>query len=241
LLALCGVRQHLRQRRGDSAGWLYLAAVLFPLVVFSIPGVPVYDGVRLFLMVFPVWAALAGQGTGWAFDILRDRWESRLACGIVTVFLGAQAFGVFYYHPFQLSYYNLLTAGLRGAERMGFEVTYWGDSITTDLLDRWSASAPDNSCALLVPTLYRGQADLYQSSGMLKKRQRLVGSSWRNCPYVVVYNRRAYLDSVRNLVENSTQRPLHENVVDGVWVSRVYARAPARVDRAQPEQAGDSR
>ena len=32
------------------------------MLVFSWPGTPVYDGVRLFLMVFPVWAIAAGLG-----------------------------------------------------------------------------------------------------------------------------------------------------------------------------------
>jgi hypothetical protein len=112
---------------------------------------------------------------------------------------------------------------------MGFEVTYWGDSVTTDLLNRWSASTPDNSCALLVPTLYEGQVELYQSSGMLKKRQKLVDRPNVKCPYVIIYNRRAYLDNVRGLLEDPNQKPLYENVVDGVWVARVYLRVPPNV------------
>jgi 4-amino-4-deoxy-L-arabinose transferase-like glycosyltransferase len=228
LLALCGVQHHVLRRRDDRAGSLYLAAILLPLLTFSIPGVPVYDGVRLFLMVFPFWAALAGLGASRVFDWLRERSGRVAASSVLALFLGAQATGILYYHPFELSYYNLLTGGLRGAARMGFEVTYWGDSVTTDLLDRWSASAPENSCALLVPTLYEGQVELYQSSGTLKKRQKVVDRPKANCPYVIIYNRRAYLDSVRDLLEDPNQKPLCENAKDGVWLARVYVRVPPK-------------
>ena len=39
--------------------------MVFVLLVFSLPGTPVYDGVRLFLMVFPLWAVWVGIGAGW--------------------------------------------------------------------------------------------------------------------------------------------------------------------------------
>jgi hypothetical protein len=140
--------------------------------------------------------------------------------------LASQAFGLFYYHPFQLSYYNLLTRGLHGAAGKGYEVTYWGDAVTSDLLDRWSALAPERACAVLLPSLYAEQAELYQSSGMLRRRQKLIGSASSTCTYIVVYNRQAYLDSVRSQIEDPNQKPLLENVVDAVWVARVYRRQP---------------
>jgi 4-amino-4-deoxy-L-arabinose transferase-like glycosyltransferase len=237
LLAGCGVWQHLASRRDDRRGWLYLMAVLFPLVVFSIPRVPVYDGVRLFAMVFPFWAAFAGQGAGWLFEWIEKRCGSPAAFGAGAVFLASQAFGIVYYHPFQLSYYNLFTGGLRGAASQGFEVTYWGDAVTTDLLDRWSAAAPERACGLLVPTLYADQAELYQSSGMLKRRQKLAGSENSTCPYVVVFNRQAYLNSVRSLIDDPSQKPMLENAVDGVWVARVYQQPPSA---AKEEREGNN-
>lgn len=224
LLAVCGLVRHLASSRGDRPTWLYWAAVMLPLVAFSIPGVPVYDGVRLFLMVFPFWACLAGIGASFVFGWMQQRWGVRWAASLLAVFLGAQSFGVFYYHPFELSYYNLLVGGLRGAARLGLEATYWGDSVTVDLLDRWSATVPENSCALLVPTLYAGQAEPYQSPGTSRKRQQVVDRSNPKCAYLLVYNRRAYLDGVKETLNDAEQQPICENIVDGVWVARVYAR-----------------
>jgi hypothetical protein len=233
LLAICGIAQFARNR-GDSKSGLYLGAVLFPLVVFSIPRVPVYDGVRLFSMVFPFWAAIAGQGAVCVFEKLRHVWGSRVAYIALVLFLGCQSFGVIYYHPFQLSYYNLLVGGLRGAERLQFEVTYWGDSVTTDLLDRWSTSAAERSCGVLVPTLYAEQAELYQTSGMLRRRQRLTGHLSSKCPYLIVYNRRAYLNNVRAIIDDPAQKPIHETAVDSIWIARVYQR-PLPVETQKEE------
>ena len=57
---------------------------------------------------------------------------------LLSGFLLAQGFGTLALHPFELSYYNLLTGGLAGAERLGLELTYWSDAV-----DR---SAPGPAC-----------------------------------------------------------------------------------------------
>ena len=41
---------------------LLLVSMLFPLFVFSWPGIAVYDGARLFLSVFGLWACLWERG-----------------------------------------------------------------------------------------------------------------------------------------------------------------------------------
>ena len=51
--------------RVDGAGEpekLALATVVFPLFVFALPGTPVYDSARLFLVVTPLLALLAARG-----------------------------------------------------------------------------------------------------------------------------------------------------------------------------------
>jgi hypothetical protein len=39
-------------------------------------------------------------------------------------------------HPYELSYFNALTGGLWGADRLGMEVTYWHDPVNRELF-RW--------------------------------------------------------------------------------------------------------
>lgn len=59
LLGMVGLVGAFRVR--DSAALTYAGAVAFVLAVFS-TNVPVYDGERLYLLVFPLWAILVGRG-----------------------------------------------------------------------------------------------------------------------------------------------------------------------------------
>ena len=116
--------------------------------------VPVYDGERLFLHVFPAWAMLIGLGFGWLWDHVIPGRRGRIA---IVLTLIAQGFGVVSMYPFGLSYYNMLVGGLPGAVALGLERTYWSDAIDNVLLDRLSQDAGPGASAALVPTLYPGQ------------------------------------------------------------------------------------
>ncbi len=176
VLGLCGVF-------GGGRAWqqpreqLLLAATLFPLVLFAVPGVAVYDGERLFLVSFPIWAVLIGRGADVALSRLRQKTDSgrwrlvatQRASGItMSLFLAAQSIGVIVMHPCQLSYYNLMVGGLYGADRLGFERTYWGDSITRSLLTVMTPQDGKRN-VVVMPVLHQFQLDeLVQQSPVLR-------------------------------------------------------------------------
>ena len=93
---------------------------------FSLP-IARYDGERLFSCCFPL-----VDGCGYGSIISREnRFSSdssihghRDACRPSRV----QFVGLVTLHPFQLSYYNALMGGLPGADRLGFEATYCGET-----------------------------------------------------------------------------------------------------------------
>ena len=128
--------------------------------------VPVYDGERLFLHVFPAWALLIGFGFGWLWDHRLPTPRRRIALG---AFLLAQSFGLVALHPFGLSYYNGLVGGLPGAERLGLELTYWNDPVDQVLLDRLAREATPGASAALVPTLYPGQGILTTNRALARR------------------------------------------------------------------------
>lgn len=166
---------------GEPRELLLLAATLLPLVLFALPGVAVYDGERLFLVSYPIWAVLIGRGAELALSFLRQQAESgqwrlvasRRACSAaVTLFLLAQSVGVIVMHPCQLSYYNLLVGGLRGAERLGFERTYWGDSLTRQALEILAKGMVHGGVVVVEPVLHQFQLkELLDQSPILRQKE----------------------------------------------------------------------
>lgn len=128
----------------------------FPLIlVRMIPGIPVHDGVRLFVAAFPFFAILAGLG-------LAHLWKSgRILPRAVSIFvLLGSASSLVWYFPQELSYYNLLIGGLPGAARLGMEATYYWDGLdaeTAVFLNADSDAAPILFSAASYGTLTRWQ------------------------------------------------------------------------------------
>ena len=198
------------------------------LLVFSWPGTPVYDGTRLFLMVFPLWAMWVGYGGQWLYDRLEEHgwkgWWPRIVLGGL---LSGPLLGTVLYHPFQSSYYSPLVGGLAGAARLGFEPTYWGDSIDAELMAAL-ALVPEGEAVLFGPNLAPYQAPAVEAfwPEFLGRNIRLFGwdsARWAevaDCRYALVYHRRADLESLDFVVEAGSV--LAENQRQGVWLGRLY-------------------
>ena len=82
-----------------------------------------------------VWQRVRGRGrsakgAGWALAAMVSAWL------VVPVWA---------LHPYQLCYYNELVGGPWGAHRIGFETTYWNDTVTQEALDFLNAQAPANA------------------------------------------------------------------------------------------------
>ncbi|MGD9125916.1 MAG: hypothetical protein PVH19_00935 [Planctomycetia bacterium] len=106
------------------------AAIL--LIVRMLPGVPVHDGVRLFLPAFAFLAILIGFGAARVWNWRRFRRVGPV--GVVVCYLAA-SFNLFWFAPHWLSYYNVLIGGPTGAATVGMEPTYYWDSLDDETLD----------------------------------------------------------------------------------------------------------
>lgn len=109
---------------------LYIAMnALVPLIVVAMPGIPKYDGARLFLPTFPFLALLLGRGLAALLGRLSRPRARRAALGAYTLGLVATAVpAVAKVHPYEFGYFNELVGGYRGAAALGFESEYWGSS-----------------------------------------------------------------------------------------------------------------
>jgi 4-amino-4-deoxy-L-arabinose transferase-like glycosyltransferase len=165
---------------GEPREQLLLLAALMPLVLFALPGVAVYDGERLFLVSFPIWSLLIGRGAAVLLEFLRAKAE----LGVWSIFATArarqlalaslltfQSVGLIAMCPCHLSYYNLFVGGLWGAERLGFERTYWGDSLTRGTLAEVSESVGLGGTVVVQPVLHQFQLrELLTQSPILRRQ-----------------------------------------------------------------------
>ncbi len=221
LFGVMGVVTSWNKRGEDLFPVLLLASIGLFLGIFS-TRIPVYDGERLFLVVFPLWAIIIGRGISEVWKVARQRLWRKL--GLIAI-LSGQAYGVIALHPFGLSYYNLLVGGLPGAERLGLELTYWGDAVDGRLLDRLVRLVPPGDSTALVPTLYPGQGILSttramaRNSVLLGDEETVARTSW-----VVVSRRSAYWRP--DFRERFAGAEVHfQRRRQGVWLSAI-ARFP---------------
>ena len=215
--------------RRHPLGVLVLGAAVSQWVLFAIPGVPVYDGTRHFLAVFPLVACLAGLAVQWGWELARAsarrRWMLATAAGILTLL---PVWHLYTYFPFHLSYYNRLVGGLPGAERLGLEVTYWGEGVDEPLLRYVAQHADVEDRVAIAPLLLDPLRAVYAArTDFADKRLKVVPFVPGRCHWLIVFPRRAYLDdAVRHILDSGP--PVLTRQVHGVSVARVYRLTPTR-------------
>ncbi len=232
VLALAALAWHAVRFKQTRNSLPALAAVVVPLVLFSLPDVPVYDGIRLFLVVLPPLAWLTAR---WLQALAVRRPAGAAALLIVATIAGTH--GMVRTAPCWLSYYSELVGGLPGAVRRGLQPTYWGDSVTAELLATWSTTAERGATLELVPTLYKQHPELYVVPRMVERAQRIVPQG-EPADYTLVFRRPAYLpEQVR---ERAAGGPVVAELrIEGVWLTRII-RNRSTTDGARRRQAADA-
>lgn len=144
--AILGLLWTLRVVRRDQLP-LYFLLHFLTLPIFRMFPTPAHDGVRLFLPTFFFLSAMAGWGALWLADGLgrlfrtRRAWPPRVLVAFLILFPSAR--GLATVHPYELSYYNGLIGGPRGAWSRGhFEMTYWYDAFNSRALAEINAKLP---------------------------------------------------------------------------------------------------
>jgi hypothetical protein len=104
--------------------WLILA------ILRALPHTPGHNGIRQFLPAFGMLALIAGSGVSPPGGPWVRAWK------VASVVEVAVAVAIAAMHLLPLSYFSPLVGGLPGAARLGFEPTYYWDTLTPVVLDR---------------------------------------------------------------------------------------------------------
>lgn len=146
LPALVGLLWGLGRIRSDRLP-LYFLLHLATLPIMRMAETPGHDGVRLFLPSFLFLAAFAGWGTvALAGAVARLAGRPTLSRAVLSLLVVAPAaWHVIEIHPFELSYYNRLIGGPKGAWQRGFELTYWYDAFTPAVIAELNGKLPQGA------------------------------------------------------------------------------------------------
>ncbi len=237
-LALVGLVRAVWHDRRDALRVFFLLNLLAFPVSRMLP-TPAHDGVRLMLPTFFFLAAFAG----WGFELIerlveRFRAEEYSTAPVLAVvaapLLLPAAYWLFRTHPYELSYYNGLVGGLRGAHRLGFEPTYWYDAVTPqvlrDLNDPNHGLPPGAVLGLPDPKINPDVFPALQEMGKLRSDIQFDPAKTPGFPYVPLlthsskatpYTRLMYALKPQLACEHSGVRLF--SVYDPVGVSRAWA------------------
>jgi len=152
----------VKRKQPDVIDQLLLLSITVPLIVFALPGTPVYDGNRLFLIVMPAIAVLAAR----AFSQFnekpkgtRDLLQTPISWTVVRWqvavlgLLALQPFGSPIFSPYAICQYGPLAGGSNGAAWLGMESSYWSDGLNGSF---WQ-QVPENSTVFVAPVSHQYQ------------------------------------------------------------------------------------
>jgi hypothetical protein len=134
ILGMIGVAACVRQRREEPWALIWPLSWATLMVVRALPNAPGHDGIRLFLPSLASLAILAALGLDWLCSRFPLRWRRIVGPLLAATAIAECVVGIARTYPYTDSYYNFAVGGLRGAERRGFELTYYWETSGREFL-----------------------------------------------------------------------------------------------------------
>lgn len=203
----------------NEIGLLIILCFDLQLLLAVLPGVPRYDGVRLFLNIFPFMALVAGWGADWLWNRFLTK---KTAMTIVSVsFVVLFMVPLYRAKPFYLSYYNELAGGIKGAKKIGLETTYWGETCNDDILNWLNKNLAPGAKICIYP-LGSQVAGIWKILGRVRPDIE-IDSDYKagDYDYLVLNCRQGFFDEqLWNIYKN--KKPLFDLQQGGVSVTKIY-------------------
>lgn len=224
LIALAWVKQQ------QGVMVLFLFNAVFILSMGLLPGAVLHDVNRLMLPVLPFLGGLASCGF---FVLIRTvtnqsknltilqgvkNLQAKLIVAIFLLVLFQPALDLLIYHPYQLSYYNRLVGGIRGAYQRGLEVTYFMEALTPEFLRFLNKELPPNS--VINASVSNFMLNFYQKENRLRRDIRITDSG--DFDYYILLTRQTVLSQADRLLIYNNPRPYTSILLDGVPLVSVY-------------------
>jgi len=197
-LALAGIISMVWLKPQREIIALFLVNAGFVLVTGLFPGAVLHDVTRLMLPAMPFAVGLAScsfyvlvryltEG-GWRITAIQRiaGLRAKVIGGLSFLLLFPAALDLFAYHPYELSYYNRLVGGIKGAYERGLEVTYFMEAFTPGFLQYLNGRLPPN--ATINASFSNFMFRYYQGEGLLRPDLKITDS--HDFDYYILLNRR---------------------------------------------------
>lgn len=204
-------------KKGSVWDKIMLANAVYPILFFSLPGVYRYDWIRLFLPAYPFVVLVTARGMKVTISWFKKDLRQVGVISIIFLWFVTLFFSVIRIHPWESAYYNEFVGGIAGANRLGFETEYWGNSYM-DVLSWMNLNKKTMMCVWpdYQPMSY------YLAMGQLEPGV-VFDAKDKACKYQVVLMRQGYFyynPMIEHLIKN--QKPVYTVTVDGVILVGVY-------------------
>lgn len=224
LLALVGILSPIWLREQLPTVLLLTLNAVFVLSLGWLPGAVLHDGLRQMLSALPFLAALAGVGylvlASWFLEMAQRsgklspiaKLQAKVAAALFLLVTVNPAIDLYLSHPFQLSYYNRLVGGIRGAHERGLETTYFMEAITPAFLQTLNEKLPNS--ARVNASFANFMFEFYQREGKLRRDIRFSESG--PFDFYLIFNRQSALAPAGRQLMRSAARPALSVGIAGV-------------------------
>lgn len=210
-----GLISLIRQIRTKQIALLLILWFFVPLTRYLTPRVAVIDGIRHFEEVLYPLSAIAAVGVASVARVL-GRWLPRAGIRLISLIgLISLIWNLVSYHPFQITYFNELVGGIRGAWGK-YDLDYWGGSQKYAVA--WiNKNTPPGSVVSIV--MAADVAARYLRSDLLP---RLNTTAPQDADYVVLLNRQSFFSRYHIEEYRQTHTPLTSISTQGVALVWIY-------------------
>jgi dolichyl-phosphate-mannose-protein mannosyltransferase len=119
-----------------SDRWLIVLNAFIPLMIISIPSIPIFGGMKHWLHAMPFICLLGGLALTQIISWLPERLgrlrltPQRVYLAVSSLVLLPSLLGLIHIGSYGTSYYNELAGGVSGAADLGMQRQYWSNNVT---------------------------------------------------------------------------------------------------------------
>lgn len=202
-------------RRFDRKGMLFLSLnILLPLVMISLSMLR-YNDVRFILPIYPFACIISGYGLTKIYRYITERgWGKTWSYRISALICVLVVYPVISHHPHQSAYFSGIIGGVRGADKLGFDIDYWGGAYKGIL--GWMRERKDKRYYVFFnqePFL------LYALDGLIPEDMKF--GAIRNSDYLILQSRYGRYDENMWAYSNS-EEPVFSVDLKNVPLVRIY-------------------